>query len=82
MTKPPVIIRKVIRIGNSIGVTIDRAILDQMGIKPGNWVEVRPGKRKGTLVVGKISKSSIRAAKSSRKTSSKLARTPWLIWYV
>jgi len=54
MAKPPLIIRKIIKVGNSIGVTIDRTILDRAGINPGNWVEVKPGKRKGILVVKKL----------------------------
>ena len=54
MAKPPLTIRKVMRVGNSIGVTIDRAILDRVGIKPGNWVVVQPEKRKGTLVIKKL----------------------------
>lgn len=76
MTKPPVIVRKVIGIGNSIGVTIDRTILDQAGIKPGNWVEVRPGKRKGTLVVRKIGEDLTKTARP------KSTGTPDLTWYV
>lgn len=54
MAKPPLLLRKVIKIGNSIGVTIDRAILDRVGIKPGGWVAVTPGKRKGTLTIKKL----------------------------
>lgn len=53
--KAPLIVRKVIRIGNSIGVTIDRGILDQTNINPGNWVAIKPGKEKGTLIVTKLS---------------------------
>jgi len=35
-------------------MTINRAILDRAGINPGDWVEVKPGKQRGTLVVKKI----------------------------
>ncbi|MEX1068441.1 MAG: hypothetical protein WD940_01800 [Patescibacteria group bacterium] len=54
MAKPPLVVRKIIRIGNSIGITVDRSILDRADLKPGEWVEVKPGRKRGTLEVTKV----------------------------
>jgi antitoxin component of MazEF toxin-antitoxin module len=77
MDKKKVIKRKVIQIGNSIGITVDRAFLKEADLSPGDPVEIKLSKPKGTLLVRKIKKR--KATRSPQPTQKKTASPAWYI---
>jgi len=46
-------IRKLMRIGNSVGVTLDKKMLRSLGMDGATWVWVEPDKNKKQIVIRK-----------------------------
>lgn len=45
--------RKVIKIGNSSGITLSTDMLEAIGVSSGDWVEVQIQERRGRLVLSR-----------------------------
>jgi antitoxin component of MazEF toxin-antitoxin module len=50
-------IRKIIRIGNSYGVTLDKKMLNSLGMEGSTWVWVEPSKNKKEIIIRKKQES-------------------------
>ena len=81
--------RKVIQIGNSIGITVDRTFLKEAGLSPGDSVEIRLSKPKGTLTVKKVkTKPPSRRSQTSPKRNTTItenlihSRNPYYYIYI
>ncbi|KKQ41644.1 MAG: hypothetical protein US59_C0025G0007 [Candidatus Levybacteria bacterium GW2011_GWB1_37_8] len=46
-------IRKLIRIGNSVGVTLDKKMLRSIGLDGITWVWIEPDKKKKSIIIRK-----------------------------
>lgn len=46
-------VRKLIRIGNSVGVTLDKKMLHELGMDGLTWVWVEPDKSKKKILIRK-----------------------------
>lgn len=44
-------VRKLIKIGNSVGVTLDKKLLQNLGLDGVTWVWVEPNKGKKEIVI-------------------------------
>lgn len=46
-------VRKVIRIGNSVGVTLDKRMLKALGMDGLTWIWIEPDKNKKGIIIRK-----------------------------
>jgi len=46
-------VRKLIRIGNSVGVTLDKKMLHELGMDGVTWVWIEPTRRKKGIIIRK-----------------------------
>jgi len=46
-------VRKLLRIGNSVGVTLDKKMLNSVGLDGVTWVWIEPSKNKKGIIIRK-----------------------------
>ncbi|MBI2031976.1 MAG: hypothetical protein HYT08_05175 [Candidatus Levybacteria bacterium] len=46
-------VRKLLRIGNSVGVTLDKKMLRSLGMDGVTWVWIEPDKKHNTILIRK-----------------------------